>query len=217
MEGGSNTYKTVYNELNANQISICIVDTDKKYKGCLPEKDGTYDKCVKNIIAPPSYYKFIAIQVHEIENLIPLNYIDTFDIWNNGKKEDKKNKRNFDFLRLDAENILPYFDYKKGIKKDDMFNNCLEYRKFANRCYCTNSDLISRIPDFESYVNTVSSKGEIYPHLLGGSGILNRTIDLINSDNVPEPQLLGFQEDEWNKIGQAMLDWCIAKGPESII
>lgn len=215
--GGRNTYKTVNNELNDHQISICIVDTDKKYKECPPEEDGTYNMCVKNIVAAPSYYKFIAIPVHEIENLIPLNYIDTFDIWNNGKKEDKENKRNFDFLRYDAENILPYFDYKKGIKKDAMFNNCLEYRRFANRCYYTNSDLMSKESDFETYVNNVSSNGKIYPHLLGGSGILKRTIDLIQSDNVPEPNLLEFQEDEWNKIGQAMLDWCIAKGPESVI
>lgn len=215
--GGCNTYKTVNNELNDHQISICIVDTDKKYEGCLPEKDGTYEKCVKNIVAPPSYYKFIAIPVHEIENLIPLNYIDAFDIWSNGKKDDKENKRDFDYLRLDSEHILPYFDYKKGIKKDDMFDNCLEYREFAHRCYNTNLDFMSRNPDFEAFVNSVPSKGKIYPHLLGGSGILNRTIDLINGDNLPEPSLLGFQEKEWNKIGQAMLDWCIAKGPESII
>lgn len=37
-------------------------------------------------------YKILPLDVHEIENLIPLNYIDQFDNWVNGDANDiKKN------------------------------------------------------------------------------------------------------------------------------
>lgn len=60
-------------------------------------------------------YKFLPIDVHEIENLIPTNFIDMLNIWNTDAC--RQNKEYFDYLKNDAERILPFFDFKKGIRK----------------------------------------------------------------------------------------------------
>lgn len=214
--GGHNTYRVVLNELNAHHITMCIVDTDKKYPSCPPEPNGTYDNCVNNIHSTACEYKFLPLEVHEIENLVPLNYIDAFDNWENSDANDIRKKRAFDFLKNNAENVLPYFDYKKGIKNDDMFRNTPDYQLFAKKCYLSNEDKVNCEPSFSTFVSTLANKAEIYPNLIGGTGTIKRSLDLIESDSCPEPNLLRFQLNNWNVIGQAMLDWCIARRPEGL-
>lgn len=214
--GGHNTYRVVLNELNACHIVICIVDTDKRYSTCPPEPNGTYDNCVNNIHSTACEYKFLPLEVHEIENLIPLNYIDAFDNWTCRNPNDARNKRAFDYLRNDAENILPYFDYKNGIKNNDAFRSSTDYQTFAEQCYCLNDDKVSIEPSFSAFVSTLANKAEIYPHLIGGTGTINRALGLIKTDSCPEPNLLQFQENNWRVIGQALLDWCIARRPEGL-
>lgn len=214
--GGHNTYRVVQNELDAHHVTICIVDTDKRYPACPPEQNGTYENCVNNINTEACEYKFLPLDVHEIENLVPLNYIDSFDNWVNGNANDVRKKKAFDFLKNDAENILPYFDYKKGIKNDDMFRNEPDYRNFAEKCYGCNQDKVNLEPDFCTFVSKLADKTEIYPNLIGGTGTIKRTLDLIKTNSCPKPDLLDFQRKNWNLIGQYLLDWCIARVPESI-
>lgn len=217
--GGKNTYRIVQNEISARHIVICIVDTDKKYPNCPPEKNGTYDMCVNLLTNNACDYCFLPLNVHEIENIIPLNYIDLFDNWSQGNANDQRKKRAFDFLCSDktvAEEILPYFDYKKGIKKDSLFQNNLDYQNFAKKCYEANADKINKNPSFENYVNSLQDKGEIYPNLIGGSGILVNTLELINSKKCPPPILLDFQKNNWESIGKILLSWGIARDTESI-
>lgn len=214
--GGKNTYKVVLNELNALHITICIIDTDQKYPGCPPEPNGTYDNCVTKIQSTAVEYKLLPLDVHEIENIIPLNYIDRFDNWEHGDANDVRKKHAFDFLRNNAEEILPYFDYKKGIKKDDMFKNNPDYRMFVEKCYEANNDLKNNNDSFASYVDSLQDKAEIYPNLIGGTGTINRALEMILNNTCPQPDLLHFQQDNWMKIGQALLDWCIARTPEGL-
>lgn len=41
-------------------------------------------------------------------------------------------------------------------------------------------------------------------------------LNVIRSGVAPEPVLFVFQHDNWSKIGQEMLNWCIARKPEVI-
>lgn len=214
--GGHNTYRAINNELSSNHIVICIVDTDKKYATCPPETNGTYDNCANLVHSTACEYKLLPIEVHEIENLVPLNYIDAFDNWTNGDSNDARKKRAFDFLRNNAEEILPYFDYKKGIQNNDMFRNSTDYREFAKKCYAANDDMVKNEPDFEAFVAALPNKEKIYPNLIGGSGTLTRTLILIESDACPQPILLDYQRNNWNMIGQSLLDWGIARKAEAI-
>lgn len=214
--GGKNTFRAINNELESNHIVISIIDTDQKYVGCPPEKDGTYDKCIHSVHSTAYEYKLLPLEVHEIENLVPLNYIDSFDIWTHGKPNDTRKKRAFDFLRNNAEEILPYFDYKKGIKYDDMFRQTSDYRDLAKKCYIVNEDMVKKEPTFEGFIAGLKDKGEIYPNLIGGSGTLTHTIELIKSESCPQPILLEYQKHNWTLIGQNLLDWGIARKAEAI-
>lgn len=213
---GKNIYRVVQNELVAHHITICIVDTDMKYPNYTPAADSTYSLCLPIGNGVP-YYKFIPLNVHEIENIIPLNYIDAFDIWITGSPTDRHNKRAFDHLRFWANDLLPYFDYKKGIHKNTDLTTNQDYFDFAKKCFMANQDKTTAFSDFSTYLSSIGYNGIVYEQLLGGSGILTRTVALIESSTCPSaPMLETFQEAEWNAIGQNMLNWCIARNNEGL-
>lgn len=212
---GRNTYRVVQNELNSQHITICIIDMDVKYPNYTPAPDSTYSLCLTVGKGIP-YYKFIPLDVHEIENIIPLNYIDAFDVWTTGKINDVRNKRAFDFLRLHANDILPYFDYKKGIHKSTELTLNADYMDYAEMCFMANSDKTSVYANFTTYLSGIEDNGKVYEHLLGGSGILTRTVSLMDSPVCPDPVLEAFQETDWCVIGQNMLNWCIARNREDV-
>ena len=62
----------------------------------------------------------------------------------------------------------------------------------------------------------ILNKEYIYTELIGGTGTINMTLSLIESGNAPNPLLYQFQEENWNKIDQEMINWCIAREPEAI-
>jgi hypothetical protein len=211
--GGKNIARTVKEELNKKHITICIVDTDKKYANYIPAKDSTYNEC-EPVGKDVEYYNFLPLDVHEIENLIPLNYIDVaFSNYTEDNVNDKKNKEAFDFLRQDAENILPYFDYKNGIRKNDELLNNQDYMTFAKLCYNQNPTMSK---DFETHLQELNRKGQIYPPLIGGTGTIKMTLNLISNNNCPIPVLLDYQKKNWVRIGQNMLNWCVARNKEAI-
>ena len=127
---GRNINRVVQNELNSQHITICIIDTDMKYPNYTPAPDSTYSLCLPVGIGVP-FYKFVPLNVHEIENIIPLNYIDSFDIWTTGTANDVRNKRAFDFLRSQANDLLPFFDYKKGIRNNIDLTSSPYYLDYA--------------------------------------------------------------------------------------
>ena len=49
----------------------------------------------------------------------PTNFIDMLNIWNTDAC--RQNKEYFDYLKNDAERILPFFDFKKGIVQTKFF------------------------------------------------------------------------------------------------
>lgn len=212
--GGNNTHRVIENELNQHHFTICIIDADIKFPENQPSTNSV--NC-RNVGNGNTDYKLIVLNVHEIENIIPLNYIDSFDIWISGKPEDFTNKRAFDYLRSDSESVLPFFDYKKGIRKNKLFRTNLEYQNFAQKCYELNEDKMSREPNFSTFVDSINVDAPIYEPLLNGSGILTRTIRLIeNKEMNLSPVLTDYQKVEWKRIGEAMLNWCIARNAESI-
>lgn len=213
--GGENTYKAIKNEIKEQHCTICIIDTDKRFPTDTPADNSTYSLCVNLGINSP-IYKLLPLQVHELENLIPLNYIDAFDVWVNGKPDDFKHKMAFDYLRTDAENVLPFFDYKNGIKNNELYRSNPNLQIFARHCFSLNLEYTIAHPDYDVYVSSLANKQWIYLHLIGGSGTMTRAIDMIENKNTPEPILLNFQENNWNEIGQSLLNWCIAHNHEAI-
>ncbi len=207
--GGARIDEVIREKLRKKQVSMTIIDTDKRYPSCNIKGD-TYKRCQslgRNLV----YYRFFPLDVHEIENLIPCNYIDLLDDWTTETGRVKKEA--FDFLKADAENILPYFDIKKGIKKNQLVND-EGYYNFARACYRLNHDLLAEEPDFDSYYLSKNDNDVIYEGLI--NGIMNKVLEMISHGLFVEPLLYDFQIRNWNAIGSNMANLFIARNLESL-
>lgn len=87
---------------------------------------------------------------------------------------------------------------------------------YAEMCFFANPDKTTVYTDFTNYLSSIGNNGIVYEQLLGGSGLLTRTLSLIASSTCPNPVLESYQEAEWNRIGQNMLNWCIARNSEGL-
>nr|WP_314096888.1 hypothetical protein [uncultured Lachnoanaerobaculum sp.] len=118
--GGDTTAKVLKQTVNTgNRLCLCIVDSDKKF----PDDSGgdtkkhveDFTKCKTQDI-----WKAIILDVHEVENLIPIGWIEKCS------KENGIPCETISFLKYlkgkvaEEKNNAPiyYFDIKKGIKKD---------------------------------------------------------------------------------------------------
>jgi len=203
------------NNIHTQLSLVCIVDTDKKYPTDTPKEDSTYSLCAA--IPQNQIYHFMALEVHEVENLIPLNYIDNLP-WSQYNSADRVNKKHFDYLRNDANHILPYYDYKSGIRKNQELLSSQEYMAFAEECFNLDEELTNQYHSFSAYVSTKNNKDELLYKLFSGSFLITHTLEMIKGHSQPtEPELLPFQEHNWNMIGSTLLNWCIAESKDAMI
>ena len=116
--GGSTISKSLSRIISdEKRMCLCIVDSDKKYKEASP---GNTMKNIIDIIDEKVQVYFVEIfplEIHEIENLIPISIME--------KVIDKNNweKQGLEFIKyltkIDATEKSPrfYFDLKEGILK----------------------------------------------------------------------------------------------------
>lgn len=199
--GGINICKSIRNHLRNKKILLSIIDTDRKYPAA---KTGeTYNNCKGFLSSINGKFHLITLDVQEIENLMPFNLLDdkTFHAEHLTKKE------KFDMLRNNNPSLLQYFDIKKGIKKEDTEKDP-DYKNFARECCACVQDL----GDFDEYYNSLERKSFVYPPL-------SRIFNLIEDDLKKCSQefiLLDFQEREWNKIGEKLLEFTCARNKEAL-
>lgn len=216
--GGENTYREIVKALNNEQFSLTIVDTDKRYPKQKIVKDSTCDKCCK-VRGRKELYKVLSLNVHEIENLVPHNYIAQLDTWTTDALA--KNKQHYDCLVGDSENILPYFDLKKGILLSKIKGNA-EYAAFAEKCYLMNNVLAGTGVKFCDYCKgdlDFGGKGNKDKIVYRGifSNIMSKLLEKIKDGSLKDgPNLFNFQMRCWNEISQVMLDWGCARNKESL-
>lgn len=203
-----NVRKCVYEK---KQITVCVVDTDKKYPTQAIPADSTYGVCSRAGMNIPTY-KFVELDVHEIENLIPFNVTDKMTWY----AENRRNKRAFDGLRNNAksEYVLRFFDIKKGIINDELLRTDPNYRSFAMTCYYLHPDWEAN-GSFETYYAGLEENAEVYPHLI--LNLLKKYLDYVNENPGFEIELLEYQRDEWDKIGSAMLNMGCSRNTEAIV
>ena len=95
-------------------MCLCIVDSDKKYGNAEPRETMQKVKEIANRNMQ-DYFEVILLDVHEIENLIPINVLEQII------KKLNISKQGIDFMRFlvredcSLESPVFYFDLKKGI------------------------------------------------------------------------------------------------------
>lgn len=192
---------------------LAIIDSDKKYPTHNPGNKTTYKKCLG--IKESSIYKLLVLNVQEVENLIPIEYINQHQFLGDGII----NKKHFDTLLNNnhTEYILQYLDLKKGIKKKDVADDA-NYQTFVSFCYFHNT-LVNQGLSFNEFLLSIEDNDFIQKPLQ--ESILKNVLDEIKEREKLGvnhlPYLMNFQEDEWKKIGQYMLNWGCSIGKESLL
>ncbi len=203
-QGGGATICDVYRKhiLDKKKFCLAIADNDKRYPSA-PE--GKTLNALKEVERNGNLFcHIIEVDSHEIENMIPLNYIDRI-------KSNSNQQKGIDFINnikksKDAE-LLKYFDFKKGISKKNTNNT--DYRNYAEKLlpYARTINSLDDLIDKEDSYSVIPPVGK----LIKG---FNEKPELIYE---VEPELLSFQEIEWEKIGSNILYWTCAQNKENLI
>lgn len=117
--GGGSTISNVLERIisEKNRMCLCIVDSDRKYKDASP---GDTMQRIINVTQGivQDYFEVLLLEMHEIENIIPLSVLE------NVVNENNLETKGLLFLKylIDCDNTLNspvfYFDLKKGILKN---------------------------------------------------------------------------------------------------
>lgn len=209
---GDRTVDNVLNcVINNKQISLCIVDSDRKYPQQSISPNTTCGKCMRIGKKIPTYL-FLVLNVQEIENLVPFNVIDHMTWYD----ENRGNKEAFDHLRFNAksEYVLPYFDIKNGIVNDEMLRTNKDYRHFVMVCYYLHPVLASN-GNYDVYLNSLEDMAVIYPHLI--KNLLKNYLEHLKENPHFDVELLEYQTEEWKRIGKSMLNMGCSRNMEAIV
>lgn len=208
---GGNISRPFQTHINQRHITVCLTDTDKRYPNA-PE--GITASACRNVICQIPLGRLYVIDAHEIENLIPKDVIDSLT-WNENKKQ---NKNQFDALydNIPDKDNLRYVDLKSGYSKHVEFSNDALWVAFARYCCECNPMLSANIR--ENFQATFDSSNFKTVFMVGlSSSLLKDTISFFDSHPAYNPtNFIQFQLDEWNNIGQMMLDTCICRNGESL-
>ena len=218
--GGTNTIDSVrQHAFTQKEITISIIDTDKNFasdndSSKLSEFKKQCDKIKQkdNIIMD-----YLVINVHEIENLIPLDIIDQLEYQQGGQQE---NKNDFDLIKGSniANDILPFFDTKKGIVKLKSIYDNPDFIQYIKPIVRLKPTLLTTYNnDFDAYYAKIEvvegkkgndSKGKIWSGLR--HDLLKETLKYIskNIDSLLTPKILPFQEKEWTRISNFIYTMC---------
>ncbi len=145
MGGGSCTSK-VLEYIRSYGFVLVIVDSDRRYKKA-PLGD-TASACKKTIRSNNTFVYLKVLDIHEVENLIPLSSI--------GKIKMNRESRTLlrKVLASKYYDFLPFFDYKDGIGVGDMATPL--YQSFAeaiySRLYCKGKKNVTQ--EFIKHVGT---------------------------------------------------------------
>lgn len=190
--------------------TLAIVDTDKKYPSQPIQANTTCGKCIRKYV-DNVLYKFIHMNVHEAENLVPMEVIDNLNWIGAGVGF----KKSFDTLRNhpESEDILAFFDIKKGIKNCPELKASKEYQDFCELC-CSFDPSNPANTNFYQYFSNLADDAVIFPML--SKKLLKDAINYMKTHSNDDFQLLGYQKREWIKISKMMLNWGICRNNEAV-
>lgn len=119
--GGDTTYMILKPIIEAERrMCLCVVDSDKKYLGAVSCGDTMQKVLDLRKGKQEVFYEILPLQVHEVENLIPLNILEKV------QKRKRLEKEGIEFIKKliskDSSKTSPvfYFDMKKGILKKNI-------------------------------------------------------------------------------------------------
>lgn len=202
--GGGSSISDRYKRFQNKNERFCLafVDTDKHF----PEDDegGTLKELRNTANLNNHMCQYMVIDVQEIENLVPFNYIADIP----ALSQDDLNAINY--IQINNPELLRFYDLKKGIKKKTicLHPNVEKFKEYARQVCISNPNII----DFEEYYIAKNDDDLVYNQLCR---ILKFTIGAL-TEMKKEPVLLDFQEEEWLRIGNEFFFWACARSQEAL-
>lgn len=218
ISGGGATLAQILQEESRNKHIWCaFVDTDWHYPDA--PYGRTHEDCKKYLRRTKWNRQLNELHVQEIENLVPFNIVlPKIDLM---YRQNQIQKEWFEKIYNNNPSLLAYFDIKKGIKVCQIANANDRELEYIKACCVCNSD----IDDIDAYIISKQEEQEkrdadakplyIYPPL---GRILSLFLeDAEKNGNIyDELELIDFQKDEWNGIGEILLNFSCARNKEAL-
>ncbi|MBE9143674.1 hypothetical protein [Planktothrix mougeotii] len=217
--GGGNTIDTEYDNIQktTKYFCLCILDSDRiAPEGKLGSTAAQIDQN-KNQSSQFFRTKVLILDVHEIENLIPNSIL--LGICSGDKQREDALKRIQKLQEIRGDQIKHFLDIKEGTlmykifdstnSKDKLFweSHVLEINRILK---CIDDDCLA---DWKC--NKTKSNCQCQISLGFGKNTLDNTIKYLEKIE-PHKIAKEFNNDmkpEWEKIGQVVVDFCIAHSP----
>lgn len=219
--GGIKTIKSIrQHAFKQKEITISIIDTDKRFAEEVSQKIEDFKKESAKIKQKDyTIFDYLIIEAHEIENLIPLDIINNLEYKIGGQEN---NKKEFDLISKSklANDILQFFDLKKGIYKIKTICDNPDYKKYVKEIVSLKPDILTpynnKFDIYYDHIDTVdgkkgtenNDKGKIFPGLR--RDLLSESLKYIsnNMESLLNPVLLDYQEKEWTRISNFIYTMC---------
>jgi hypothetical protein len=214
--GGGNTISSEYINIQRlkKRFCLCVVDSDKFAPGgnlgstaslIRAESDST---CINT--------QTFILDCREIENLIPNSILSELCLGNQERLNALKILENISSSSVE---IRYFLDIKRGTKMKEIINaSNPKIKSFWEVKISLIPDILSRIDKWcQDNWQCSSKSGECKCKIsLGfGESTLSNTVEYLNKKNPHEIAKLvdKSMHSEWEKIGQVIMNWCIAESP----
>lgn len=204
--GGDNTARVLEETvISRERLCLCIVDSDRKFPD---DSGGTTKMHVENFAADKSQdiWKVRILDVHEVENLIPIEWMEKCNTENCIPLEA------IDFLKHLKRKVpeekdnapVYYFDIKDGIKKDKFVptdNKNERFRDYWNKY-------------IEEYgIDLKNAKNIDCEHIIKGINkkILDKVLKEFGNKNI-HIKIEDYLIDKWLSLGIDLFSWgCVGR------
>ena len=205
--GGSSIADELEDIINKNdRFCLCIVDSDIKYPNA--PVGGTFKSIINKHLVPSPTYAVCKLNVHEIENLIPIQEISPH-IKDNGVRKFAGH-----LSRIDNQgDVLFYYDIKEGIKLS-MIQGNPDYYSYASLIYHRLNPRTNQTA-FNLYIQSLSSKNKecVFPPLCPGAlgAFLRR-----NPQRKHRFVYCDYLRNEWGRVKEHIVTFLCCRQNEPI-
>lgn len=217
--GGGNTIDTEYDNIQktTKYFCLCILDSDRiAPEGKLGSTAAQIDQN-KNQSSQFFRTKVLILDVHEIENLIPNSIL--LGICSGDKQREEALKRIEKLQQIRGNQIKHFLDIKEGMLMYKIFDSNNPKDKLFWESHVLEINIILKCIDDDCLAdwkcNKTKSNCQCQISLGFGKNTLDNTIKYLEKIE-PHKIAREFNNDmkpEWEKIGQVVVDFCIAHSP----
>ncbi|OIP67497.1 MAG: hypothetical protein AUK43_19145 [Oscillatoriales cyanobacterium CG2_30_40_61] len=220
--GGGNTINIEYDNIQqkTKRLCLCILDSDRiSPEGKLGSTAALIASIDQNQNSQFFRTKVFILDVHEIENLIPDSIL--IEICSKNKEREDAMKRIKTLQDISGYQIKHFLDIKQGTLMYKIFSSTNPKDKsfwesnvvaINTILKCINDDCLA---DWKCKIKNPKNNCQCQISLGFGEHTLDNTIEYLEKIE-PHKIAREFNNDmkpEWEKIGQVVVDFCIAHSP----